>query len=84
MMGSSRNRTMERMASVSIAASDLAKETHDSRNAMRHGTVETICAQYGVTVRREGKLAVLSARRGRLQAVVELLHYCAVDYLIVS
>jgi len=72
------------MASVRIAHADLSKDMYDCRNAMRHGTVAATCAQFGISVSREGKNAILAARRDRLQAVVELLHYSGVNYSIVS
>lgn len=82
--GSARNNSKERLASVRIRTADLEKNLVDGRTSMRRGTLAQTCTQHGVSVMQEGKHAVLTARRDRLQLVVELLHYCCVDYSVVS
>lgn len=78
-----RNKSKERMASIRIAHADMSKEMYDSRNAMRRGTVASTCDQYGIDTMTNGSSVLLTARRDRLQAVVELLHYCGVNYMLV-
>jgi len=83
MSSAGKNRTQEHITSIRIAAADLKKNLYDGRNSLRHGTTEQLCSQYGISVRRDGKQAVLSARRDQLQLVVEIIHYSSVKYSVV-
>ena len=83
-MKPARNMTKERMASVEIAATDVDRQLRDGRNAMNHGSISKACSQYGVEIKKNGRRAVLSAPRDRLQLIVEFLHYCSIQYAVKS
>ena len=84
MKSANKNRTQERMASIRIASAHLSKALVDGRNSLHRGTVEQLCSQYGVSIKREGRTALLSARRDRVQLIVEVFHFSSVAYSVVS
>jgi hypothetical protein len=83
MNNSRRNETREREMSIQISADDLEKRLIDRRNNFELGTVQQVCTQFGISIKRQGRKAILTARRDGMQIMVEKLHFCVVKYSIV-
>lgn len=81
---SRRNETLERIMSIKISAEDLEKRLVDRRNGFDLGTVEQVCIQFGISVKKQDKKAILTARRDGMQIMVEKLHFCLIKYSVVE